>query len=308
MYRIYEDVLKMVTTGIIDTIVRAEGLEKRFGEFTALSGVDLSIKQGEIFGFIGPNGAGKTTTIRILTMLSSPSAGKVTICGHDLGDVDESIREKIGVVQQHISLDRDVTVRENILYHAILHHIPLKEAKKRLSELCSIFNLEPYLDKLVLNLSGGWKRRVAIVCSIIHRPSILFLDEPTAGLDTQSRHTLWNLIRRLNDNGTTIFLTTHYMDEAEALCDRVAIIEGGKITRLGRPLDLIEELGSWTVEYADGGFMIKRHFSDIDDSREFQMHLSADSRPMFRATTLEDVFLSVTKKNETVIEKVRYRV
>ena len=196
-------------------IVRTRGLVKKFGDFTAVDGIDVNIRRGEIFGFLGPNGAGKTTTMRIITTLASPTSGSIEIEGHDVTEISDPVKEKIGIIQQHIALDRDVSVRENIRYHAILHRIPKKEADARIDELASMMGLEPYLDKLVVNLSGGWKRRVAIICAIIHRPAILFLDEPTAGLDTQSRHMLWDLIRQLNDIGTTIFVTTHYMDEAE---------------------------------------------------------------------------------------------
>ena len=292
-----------------DIIVSAHGLVKRFGEFTAVDGIDLDIRRGEIFGFLGPNGAGKTTTMRMVTTLTPPSEGWVEVCGHRLHGTSDPVKEKIGIIQQHIALDRDVTVRENIRYHAILHRISKKETDDRIERLSEMMGLGPYMDKYVLNLSGGWKRRVAIVCAIIHEPEILFLDEPTAGLDTQSRHMLWKLIRELNRKGTTIFLTTHYMDEAEALCDRVAIIDHGRSVMMGTPTELCDSIGRWTVEYqGEDGDRAFRYFSDWDDSRAFIDSLPRDMPTASRKTNLEDVFLELTGRDTTATQEVRFRV
>ena len=292
-----------------DIIVSAHGLVKRFGEFTAVDGIDLDIRRGEIFGFLGPNGAGKTTTMRMVTTLTPPTEGWVEVCGHRLHGTSDPVKEKIGIIQQHIALDRDVTVRENIRYHAILHRISKKETDDRIERLSEMMGLGPYMDKYVLNLSGGWKRRVAIVCAIIHEPEILFLDEPTAGLDTQSRHMLWKLIRELNRKGTTIFLTTHYMDEAEALCDRVAIIDHGRSVMMGAPTELCDSIGRWTVEYqGEDGDRAFRYFSDWDDSRAFIDSLPRDMPTASRKTNLEDVFLELTGRDTTATQEVRFRI
>ena len=292
-----------------DIIVSAHGLVKRFGKFTAVDGIDLDIRRGEIFGFLGPNGAGKTTTMRMVTTLTPPTEGWVEVCGHRLHGTSDPVKEKIGIIQQHIALDRDVTVRENIRYHAILHRISRKDTDERIERLSEMMGLGPYMDKYVLNLSGGWKRRVAIVCAIIHEPEILFLDEPTAGLDTQSRHMLWKLIRELNRNGTTIFLTTHYMDEAEALCDRVAIIDHGRSVRMGTPIELCESIGKWAVEYVgDDGDKVFRYFSDWEESRAFMDSLPRDMPTASRATNLEDVFLELTGRDTTATQEVRFRI
>ena len=209
----------------------------------------------------------------------------------------------------HIALDRDVTVRENIRYHAILHRISRKDTDERIERLSEMMGLGPYMDTYVLNLSGGWKRRVAIVCAIIHEPEILFLDEPTAGLDTQSRHMLWKLIRELNRKGTTIFLTTHYMDEAESLCDRVAIIDHGRSVRMGTPIELCESIGKWAVEYVgDDGDKVFRYFSDWEESRAFMDSLPRDMPTASRATNLEDVFLELTGRDTTATQEVRFRI
>lgn len=288
--------------------VKAEGLVKRFGDHTAVDGIDLEIRRGEIFGFLGPNGAGKTTTIRMLTTLSPPTEGSVEIDGRPVSGLNDPVKESIGIVQQHISLDRDVTVLENIRYHAILHRIPRREADARISELVELMGLGPYLDRLAVNLSGGWKRRVAIACCLVHDPSIIFLDEPTAGLDTQSRHMLWEIVHRLNSGGRTVFLTTHYMDEAEELCDRVAIIDHGRIVRIGTPKELCESIGIWAVEYKEDGRKSTRYFRTWEESRAFQDSLSRGSPVVSRATNLEDVFLELTGRDVQATEEVRFRI
>lgn len=291
-----------------DAVVRARGLVKRFGGFTAVDGVDLDIRRGEIFGFLGPNGAGKTTTIRMLTMLSPATEGTVEVDGRRVTGLSDPVKEQIGIVQQHIALDRDVTVAENIRYHAILHRIPREEADRRIGDLVDMMGLGPYMDRLVINLSGGWKRRVAIVCSMVHDPSILFLDEPTAGLDTQSRHMLWEMIHRLNASGRTVFVTTHYMDEAEELCDRVAILDHGRIVSMGTPAELCSSIGRWTVEYVEGGSKRYRYFDDWEESRAFQDALPRNAGVVSRATNLEDVFLELTGRDVQATEEVRFRV
>lgn len=294
--------------GGADVAVSARSLVKRFGDLAAVDVIDLDIRRGEIFGFLGPNGAGKTTTIRMLTTLTAPTEGHVEIEGRRVSGLSDPIKDGIGIVQQHIALDRDVTVMENIRYHAILHRIPRAEADRRIRELVSMMGLEPHLDKLVINLSGGWKRRVSIVCAIVHDPRILFLDEPTAGLDTQSRHMLWDLIRGLNAGGRTIFVTTHYMDEAQELCDRVAIIDHGRIVSVGTPAELCESIGKWAVEYAEGGVKRYRYFADWEASRAFQESLPGDSSVVSRATNLEDVFLELTGRDVQATEEVRFRI
>lgn len=291
-----------------DIVVKACGLVKRFGETTAVDGIDLEIRRGEIFGFLGPNGAGKTTTIRMLTALTPPSEGNVEIDGRTVSGMDDRVKDEIGIVQQHISLDRDVTVMENLRYRAILHRIPRAESEKRISKLMDMMGLGPYADKLTVNLSGGWKRRVAIACCLLHDPSILFLDEPTAGLDTQSRHMLWELVRGLNSDGRTVFLTTHYMDEAEVLCDRVAVIDHGRIIRIGTPKELCESIGIWAVEYIDDGIKECRYFDSWEESKRFQDSFPPGSSVASRRTNLEDVFLELTGRDVQATEEVRYRI
>jgi len=292
-----------------DTMIRCKGITKRFGEFTALDDVDVDVRRGEIFGFLGPNGAGKTTTIRVMTTLTPATSGTIEVEGHTVKGLDDPIKEKIGIIQQHISLDNDVSVRENIMYHAILHRIPRKEAQERIDRLVAIMGLEPYLDNMVITLSGGWKRRVAIVTALVHNPSILVLDEPTAGLDTQSRHMLWKLIRELNSRGTTIFLTTHYMDEAEELCDRIAIIDHGRIVARGTPAELKDSIGSSAVEYIEDGDKRYRYFPGRTEARAFADTLPDTVGITVRDTSLEDVFLELTgREDDKAIREVEYRI
>ena len=292
-----------------DIIISGKGITKKFGDFVAVDNIDVSVKRGEIFGFLGPNGAGKTTTIRVMTTLTPPTSGTIEIEGKEVKGLDDPLKENVGIIQQHISLDRDVSVAENIWYHAILHRIPKKVAKERIDRLVEIMGLQPYMDYMTINLSGGWKRRVAIVCALIHNPSILVLDEPTAGLDTQSRHMLWQLIRELNNQGTTIFLTTHYMDEAQELCDRIAILNHGKIIAQGTPEQLCEDLGKWAVEYIIDGVKKYRYFTDRDESKSFRDSLDENVQVTSRLTNLEDVFLELTgRENTNATEEVSYRV
>lgn len=286
-----------------DDIIVACGISKSFGDFIAVDGVDLSIRRGEIFGLLGPNGAGKTTTVRMLTTLLNPTSGTITVDGMDISKNPTETKKLIGITQQHISLDKDISVWENLKYKAMLHGIPRKEAAARIGELSKVMGLEPYMDKIVGDLSGGWKKRTAIVAAVIHNPKILFLDEPTTGLDTQSRHVLWELIRDMRLKGTTIVLTTHYIEEAEALCDRIAMIDSGKVVLSGTPDDLCRSFGRWTVEYIDE--QEKRrytYFDKKDEADKFIASVGSQDRTMLRRTRLEDVYLETTGRETGVPE------
>jgi ABC-2 type transport system ATP-binding protein len=204
----------------LEELVVTEGLTKTYGEIRAVDGLNLNVHSGEVFGFLGPNGAGKTTTIRILNTLTKPTSGGAWVNGFDVVKEAGRVKKVIGVVQQHISLDRDLTVRENMEFHARLHHLGTSERKRRINELIDYVGLTEHADRIVEQLSGGMKRRAMIVNALLHQPEVLFLDEPTVGLDAQTRRRLWDLIRRLNRDGVTIFLTTHYIEEAEALSAR----------------------------------------------------------------------------------------
>lgn len=277
-----------------ENIVEVTDLVVRFGGFAAVDGISFSVRKGEIFGFLGPNGAGKTTTIRTITTIQRPSEGSVRIAGFDTSTDYLEARKRIGIAQQHISLDKDLTVRQNLKQHALLHKIPKDIMDQRIVEAAAVLELGDFMDHKVQNLSGGWKRKASIVCSIIHGPEVLLLDEPTAGLDTRSRHMLWDLVRMLNSSGTTIFLTTHYIEEAEALCDRVAIMNHGRIIASGTPDELRNLIGRVAVETVDGsGRSAMSYFPDREHARAFAEGLG-DEYYNIRRTTLEDVFLKLT--------------
>jgi ABC-2 type transport system ATP-binding protein len=220
-------------------IIETSGLTKTFksrrGTVEAVRGVDMSVDKGEIFGFLGPNGAGKTTTLRMLSTLLEPSGGTATVAGHDLRREPGKVREKIGYVSQAGGVDAAATGREDLILQARLYGLDKNAAKKRAGEMIVALQMESFADRPARTYSGGQKRRLDIALGMAHYPALLFLDEPTTGLDPQSRAHLWEEVRKLRERGTTVFLTTHYLDEADALCDRIAIIDGGKIVAEGTP-------------------------------------------------------------------------
>lgn len=218
-------------------------LTKKFGEFTAVDSVSFSVEPGELFGLLGPNGAGKTTIINMLTTLLLPTAGDAEIAGYGLRRDPHEIRNNIGIIFQDPSLDIGLTGRENLEFHAMMYNIGSDERKKRIKEVLDVVGLADKAEILVENYSGGMKRRLEIARGLIHYPKVLFLDEPTLGLDAQTRRSIWEHIRNLNrDYGTCVILTTHYMEEADFLCDRIAIIDHGKIIALDTPSGLKNRL------------------------------------------------------------------
>jgi len=217
--------------------VIAKQLEKRFGDFVAVNRIDLEIPKGEIFGFLGPNGAGKSTVIRMLCGILRPTSGEGRVAGFDLITETEKIKFHIGYMSQKFSLYEDLTVEENIDFYSGIYRLPLDKKVQRKAWTIEMAGLEKYRDRITATLSGGWKQRLSLGCAILHEPPILFLDEPTSGVDPLSRRDFWNLIQELADQGTTIFVTTHYMDEAE-YCDRLALIYRGELIAVGMPREL----------------------------------------------------------------------
>jgi ABC-2 type transport system ATP-binding protein len=229
-------------------VVVAQGLTKRFGAFTAVDRLDLSIAKGEVVGFIGPNGAGKSTTIRMLCGLLRPSAGRATVAGFDVGRAPEAVREHIGYMSQKFSLYDDLTVRENLRFFSGLYRVPRREIKARTQVAIAMAGLEGREDALVRTLAGGWKQRLALGCAILHRPPVLFLDEPTSGVEPEARRKFWDLIHRLTGEGVTILVSTHYMEEAE-YCNRIALINAGRLVAIGSPGEMRRrELGGSLYE------------------------------------------------------------
>jgi ABC-2 type transport system ATP-binding protein len=277
-------------------IIETEKLVKKYDGILAIDNLDLKVHEGEIFGFLGPNGAGKTTTIRVLTTLTKPSSGNAFVKGFDVVKEPDKVKKIIGVVQQHLSLDRDLTVRENMEFRARLRHITSSERKVRIDEWLDYVGLTEHANQIVDELSGGMKKRVSIVSSLMHKPKVLFLDEPTVGLDAQTRRRLWELIRRLNLDGTTIFLTTHYIEEAEALCQRVGILHQGRLIALGEPLELRQKLGLVTVEtLVNNKETCYQYFADRREATRYVQNLPPEIKTIIiRESNLEDVFVEQT--------------
>lgn len=225
------------------TIIRVENLTKRFGPITAVDGISFDVEEGTIFGFLGPNGAGKTTTINILCTLLLPTSGTAFINGHDCVKEPSEVRRSIGIVFQDPTIDKDLTAYENLLFHAYLYNINRRDIKKRIEELLHFVGLYERRNDLVKKFSGGMKRRLEVARGLMHSPKVLFLDEPTLGLDPQTRTNLWEFITELpSKSNVTVFMTTHYMEEAE-VCNRIAIIDKGRIIALGSPEELKKTIG-----------------------------------------------------------------
>ncbi len=228
--------------------VVAEGLTKKFGAFTAVDRVDLGIAKGEVVGFIGPNGAGKSTTIRMLCGLLRPTAGRASVAGFDVAREPEAVREHIGYMSQKFSLYGDLTVRENLRFFGGLYRVPRRDIDARPQVAVAMAGLQGRENALVRTLAGGWKQRLALGCAILHRPPVLFLDEPTSGVEPEARRRFWDLIHRLASEGVTILVSTHYMDEAE-YCNRIALIDAGRLVAIGSPGELRRhELGGTLYE------------------------------------------------------------
>jgi ABC-2 type transport system ATP-binding protein len=228
--------------------VDARDLVKTYGETRALDGLSFSVEEGIVFGLLGPNGAGKSTTVKILTSLSRPDSGSATVAGIDVLADPNRLRHAIGVVNQHSSVDEEATGRENLQLQGRLYGIRGEELERRVDELLEGFSLADAGNRISKGYSGGMKRRLDVAMGLIHRPRVLFLDEPTTGLDPEVRVAMWEELRRLNAEGLTILLTTHYLDEADALAERLAFVDAGKVVVEGRPAELKAELGGETIE------------------------------------------------------------
>jgi ABC-2 type transport system ATP-binding protein len=245
-------------------MIHVENLVKTFGEVKAVDGVSFHVATGEIFAFLGPNGAGKTTTIQMLTTLQRPTSGTMSLDGMDPVTKQIEARRTFGIVFQDPSLDSELTAYENMELHGVLYHVPRKIRSERIELLLKLFELWDRKDSFVKTFSGGMKRRLEIARGFLHTPKILFLDEPTLGLDPQSRNQLWTHVKHLNETeGVTVFLTTHYMDEAERVAHRIAIIDHGKIVAVGTAQELKDSTGAESLE----GAFLKLTGSTIRDER-----------------------------------------
>jgi lipooligosaccharide transport system ATP-binding protein len=306
-----------VSDGAGAVVAHAHGLVKRYGAVPAVDGIDFDIRRQECFGFLGPNGAGKTTTMRMLSCLARRDGGELAVLGMDPAVHPREVKRRMGVVAQETNLDLELSVRENLLVYARYFDIPRREAARRADELLAFVQLHDRADDAVDRLSGGMKRRLQIARALINEPEIVLLDEPTTGLDPQARHLVWERLRGLRERGVTLVLTTHYMDEAEQLCDRLVVMDRGHIAREGPPSALIaREVGREVLEVrvAPGhaaellarlGARVSGHQSRgevlnlfTDDAEALFVDARATGMPldlqMIRRATLEDVFLAVT--------------
>jgi lipooligosaccharide transport system ATP-binding protein len=298
-------------------LIHARGLVKRFGDFTAVDGIDVDVTRGEAFGFLGPNGAGKSSTMRMISCVSPPTEGVLSILGMDPRSDGPRIRARLGVCPQLDNLDIELTVRENLTTYARFFGIARAEARRRADELLQFVQLAERANSKVDPLSGGMKRRLTIARALVNEPEVVLLDEPTTGLDPQARHLVWERLFRLKQRGVTLVLTTHYMDEAEQLCDRLVVMDGGRIVAEGSPRALIERYSTREVvelrftsddqaAYADklAGLgerlevlpdRILLYVTDGDDAAaEVQRRALHPASVLVRRSSLEDVFLHLT--------------
>jgi lipooligosaccharide transport system ATP-binding protein len=282
-----------------DSMIYASGLRKSFGEFEAVKGIDVDVRRGEAFGFLGPNGAGKSSTMRMVAAVSPVSAGTLRILGLDPETDGPEIRSRIGVCPQEDTLDTELTVRDNLFVYGRYFGMPRKEVRQRVDELLEFVQLTEKASAMVEDLSGGMKRRLTIARSLINRPEILLLDEPTTGLDPQARHVVWDRLFRLKQQGVTLVLTTHYMDEAEQLTDRLVVMDKGLIVAEGSPLTLIAEHS--TREVAELRFGVAEE-GNTHEALASKVEDLAD-----RVEVLPDRLLLYTADGEETVAKVHER-
>lgn len=300
-------------------VIEVEGLVRRFGDFTAVNDISFSAREGEIFGLLGPNGAGKSTTIKVLCTLLEPTAGRVRVAGHDVEKDPDAVRGSLGIVFQDNSLDSTLTGQENLDFHCMMYHIPRGERARRIRDVLALMELTEFKDRIVKTYSGGMRRRLEIARGLLHEPRLLILDEPTVGLDPQTRNYIWEYVHQLRDrHQTAIFMTTHYMDEAEN-CDRIAIIDHGVIVALDTPAELKKLVGAdqialttsdnaRAIQFIDSQYHLaatEREGSvtfQVEGADHFVPHLMAEmaqggltvNTMQVRRPTLEDVFLKLT--------------
>jgi ABC-2 type transport system ATP-binding protein len=313
-------------TASAEIVVEVQNLEKRFGVFKAVAGISFAVRRGEIFGFLGPNGAGKSTTIRMLCGLLAPSAGSGRVAGFDIVREAEEIKTRIGYMSQKFSLYDELTVEENIDFYSGIYRLPKEKKTERKEWVLAMAGLRDHRHALTADLSGGWKQRLALGCAVLHEPPILFLDEPTSGVDPISRRQFWDLIYELSGQGVTVFITTHYMEESE-YCDRLGVIYRGELIALGSPRELKtrhmqEAVIEIECDRPNETMELLEHLPEIKEAALFGKGLhavarEADAAPAIRAIraalagagfrasriesitpTLEDVFVSLIEARD----------
>jgi ABC-2 type transport system ATP-binding protein len=277
--------------------VALQNVHKVYDNMCVVNDLSLTIQPGEIFGLLGPNGAGKSTTIRMLTTLTRPTQGEIVVAGFDVVRQPFGVRQQIGVVLQQTSVDGDLTVWENMEFHGRMHHIPNPKRQREIRRWLDYVELSDRRDALVKTLSGGMKRRLQIARALLHQPQILFLDEPTVGLDPQTRRRLWEIIKGLNQQGMTILLTTHYMEEVEYLCDRIGIMDNGILIEMGTLEELRRTHGEGLVMKQIGDRWEYRFFPTLQEADAYLSHQTDKTGMMVRPSNLEDIFVELTGRN-----------
>lgn len=274
-----------------------QSVHKVYNNVSVVDDLSLTIEPGEIFGLLGPNGAGKSTTIRMVTTLTRPTQGDIVVAGYDVVRQPFGAKKQIGVVLQQTSVDGDLTVWENMEFHGRMHHIANPRRQREIDRWLEYVELSDRRNDLVKTLSGGMKRRLQIARALLHQPQILFLDEPTVGLDPQTRRRLWEIIKGLNQQGMTILLTTHYMDEVEYLCNRIGIMDSGKLIELGTLAELRQRHGQGMVMRREGDRWQYQFFPTMEDAKAFLEQQPDKTGMMLRDSNLEDIFVELTGRN-----------
>lgn len=278
-------------------MIEIKNLSKQFEGFQAVDGLSLRIETGESFALLGPNGAGKTTTISMISTLLLPSGGEIYIDGERLTRQRKDIKRKVSVVTQEYSMRQDMNMDEIMEYQGRLYFMRRKDIREKTEQLLAFAGLTSHRKKTIRKLSGGMKRKLMVCRALLTEPEILLLDEPTAGMDAISRRQMWNLLRQLNEKGLTILLTTHYIEEAQALCDRVALMDGGKLENLDTPDNLIHKLGAYAVDEMHPDGVHSRYFAAREEAIAYLSQLTGNCT--LRDTTLEDVFVEQAGKHLT---------
>jgi ABC-2 type transport system ATP-binding protein len=278
-------------------MIEIKNLSKQFEGFQAVDGLSLRIETGEFFALLGPNGAGKTTTISMISTLLLPSGGEIYIDGEKLTRQRKDIKRKVSVVTQEYSMRQDMNMDEIMEYQGRLYFMKRKEIREKTEQLLAFAGLTSHRKKTIRKLSGGMKRKLMVCRALLTEPEILLLDEPTAGMDAISRRQMWNLLRQLNEKGLTILLTTHYIEEAQALCDRVALMDGGKLEDLDTPDNLIHKLGAYAVDEMHPNGVHSKYFASREEAIAYLSQLTGNCT--LRDTTLEDVFVEQAGKHLT---------
>ncbi len=276
------------------TAVVLDHVHKHYNNVPVVDDLSFAIAPGEMFGLLGPNGAGKSTTIRMLITLTRPTGGLIQVAGCDVTQNPAQVKRSIGVVLQQVSVDLDLSVWENLEFHGRMHHIPAPERKRRITKWLDYVELGDRRTDLAKTLSGGMKRRLQIARALMHEPEILFLDEPTVGLDPQNRRRLWEIIRDLNRQGMTMLLTTHYMDEVEFLCDRIGIMDKGKLIELGTLPEFKAKYGSGLVIRQVEDRIESKFFPTIQAANDYLDTVPDKTGMMCRGSNLEDIFVKLT--------------